>query len=635
MAFEPTDEQLAILDHDPGHHARVLAGPGTGKSTTMVALLDRLLKADESLRVRMLTFTRAATTELAEKVAGLSADAERPSTIHSFSISVLLRNPGTGGFPEPLRLADTWEVHNVVRPTLAKRVGVRVRLLDKLIQEMAANWESLTAEEDETIDEADRRRFGGAWKEHRRVLGYTLLQELPYALRRALHDHDDLDGIDFDLLVVDEYQDLNSCDLEVIKLLSDKGGCAVIGTGDDDQSIYSWRKAAPEGIRRFLKDYDEAEDYTLSVTLRCGSQIIEWANHVIQGDPDRPSGRAVLDPAPACPEGEVALLSFDGEGEEARGIAALVESLVEDGIEAKDILVLTRTDNNGTFSKPIRAELEKRGIPCSDTSYVRLILDDRDNRKLLEVLRLVVNPNDAISWASILCLADGVGPSFFDYIYDRAKTKGRSFAEELLDAHTKDFPGAPASARKVRMVMRDTLASLDEIELPDDDEQHDWGAWIIELCNNDDTLPKPTPDFHDLLVRLDETIDSSESLGRYLGQIEPLGKDMAQAQSNGVRIMTMSGSKGLTVRATIIAGVEDELVPRPDCDLSEERRILYVAMTRAREYLFCTWAKRRRGPTARAGDASTSRRRHCHFLDDGPVESQNGRAFIDARTASR
>jgi len=90
----------------------------------------------------------------------------------------------------------------------------------------------------------------------------------------------------------------------------------------------------------------------------------------------------------------------------------------------------------------------------------------------------------------------------------------------------------------------------------------------------------------------------------------------------------MGGSKGLTVRATIIGGVEDGLVPHPYSDLSEERRILYVAMTRTKEYLICTWASQRRGPTARAGHSSMNRRLHSHFLNDGPVKSQDGQNFL-------
>ncbi len=633
MTFDPTVEQRAILSHNPARHARVLAGPGTGKSTTMVALLNRLIEEDPSLRVRILTFTRAATAELAEKVASHAREAERPSTIHSFAISVLLRNPGTGGFPEPLRIADTWEFKNIVRPTLATRAGVHVRLIDRLIQEMASNWESLTNEADTEISEADRTRFRGAWNEHRRVLGYTLLQELPYALRRALHDHDDLDGIKFDLLLVDEYQDLNACDLEVLKLLSEKVGCAIIGIGDDDQSIYSWRRAAPEGIRRFPEDYARTKDYTLSVTLRCSKRIIEWANYVIQGDPDRPLTRTALQALPESPEGEVALLRFRGEKAEAKGIASIVRALVErDRVEPKDILILMRTDYHGTFSKPIRKETEKLGIRCSDPSYVLALLEQEDNRRLLELLRLLVNPEDPISWASLLQLTEGVGQNFFQYIYERAKRRGTTFADELLAAYEEGFPGAPSSVRRVKETMDEILSWLEANKLPDEQPEYGWGNWIIDLTGDGGVAQPPTREFRELLLELDKITEDEQSLGRYLGQIEPLGKDLALAKSDGVRIMTMGGSKGLTVRATIIAGVEDGLVPRPNSDLSEERRILYVAMTRAKEYLFCTWAGLRRGPTARAGKPSMNRRRYSHFLEGGPVESEDGGDFLDDRS---
>jgi DNA helicase-2/ATP-dependent DNA helicase PcrA len=274
-----------------------------------------------------LTFTRAATAELAKKVSEHpAAAAERPSTVHSFSISVLLRNPGAGGFPAPLRIADDWEDNRIVFPTLSHRAGVQVRKLGRLIHEMAANWESLEPDTDPRVDTADRARFLAAWGEHRQVYGYTLLDELPYQLRQALHDHPDLEGVDYDLLIVDEYQDLNACDLEVLHLIAERG-CAIIGAGDDDQSIYSFRRAAPEGIRRFAGDYPGCADYPLSITQRCGARIIEWASHVINGDLGRPPGRPPLRAAEGSPPGEVALLAFDREGSEAHGVALLVQHL--------------------------------------------------------------------------------------------------------------------------------------------------------------------------------------------------------------------------------------------------------------------------------------------------------------------
>jgi len=145
-------------------------------------------------------------------------------------------------------------------------------------------------------------------------------------------------------------------------------------------------------------------------------------------------------------------------------------------------------------------------------------------------------------------------------------------------------------------------------------------------------MPAPSEACRELLLSLDEIVEQDLDLGRYLSQITPLGKDRALAESRGVRIMTMIGSKGLTVRATIIAGLDDGIVPRPDADLNEERRLLYVAMTRAKQFLIGTWAGRRTGPTARAGGQNARDwRQHSHFFDGGPVQSQNGQTYLRRR----
>jgi len=214
------------------------------------------------------------------------------------------------------------------------------------------------------------------------VYGYTLLAELPYALRQALQDHPDLDGVSYDVLFVDEYQDLNACDLEVLHLIADRG-CAIIGAGDDDQSIYSFRRAAPEGIRRFPNDYPGCADYPLSITQRCGSRIIEWASYVIYGDLDRPAGRPRLRPAAGSPPGDVALLAFDRESAEAQGVAALIQRLNGQGVAPEDILVLMRGDRNGTFSRPIKAALDRLRIPYSDPEAVERMLAEPVNRRML------------------------------------------------------------------------------------------------------------------------------------------------------------------------------------------------------------------------------------------------------------
>ena len=120
--FVPSDEQQSILQHEAPQHARILAGPGTGKSATVIAWLTHHRPG----RARLLTFTRAATGELVEKLEQREdIEIGTPSTIHAFCIAVLLRNNGVGEFPRPFRMADDWETDKIVEPSLARRLGIQ------------------------------------------------------------------------------------------------------------------------------------------------------------------------------------------------------------------------------------------------------------------------------------------------------------------------------------------------------------------------------------------------------------------------------------------------------------------------------------------------------------------------------
>lgn len=632
--YEPTAEQQAILEHRADQDARVLAGPGTGKSATVVAWITELLAEEDPPRIRLLTFTRAATAELAHKVAEHpETTVERPSTIHSFAIAALLRNPGSADFPEPLRIADDWEMAHLIRPQLAAMTGVTPTFVKKrLIPEMAANWESLEEHPDPEVDEGTRNRFLGAWDQHRRIYGYTLLSELPDLLRHALETHEDLQGLDYDLLVVDEYQDLNACDLRVLRLLADRG-TAVVGVGDDEQSIYGFRKAAPEGIRRFPDDYAGAADYPLTVSHRCGSDIITWSRHVIEGDPDRDPNRPRLQPAPDAESGECALLSFRSAGREARGVADLVGHLIADeGVDPAEIIVLFRGDYNNAFSKPIKEHLAEMDIPVFDPSWVDEVLNQADNRIAVLMLRLLARREDSLAWAGLLHLTHGIGAGFIRGIYDRAVEGGVTFAEALLESFEEEFPEAPAISRTPALeLVEETVTWLDQQEVPEEVEDGSWGDWILEAFADGPPV-ELSEELSNLFLGVDAVVEEGLTLGRYMGLVQPLAKDEAQARAGGVRFLSMSMSKGLTVTAAIVAAAEDGVIPRPDADLAEERRLMYVAMTRARGYQYVTWATRRTGPTARSGEPRVQARRHVsRFLRDGPVESQNGERFIGAR----
>jgi len=631
MTIQWTEEQKAILGHNSGTNARILAGPGTGKSATTVELIGRLLSENPAPTVRMLTFTRAATFELTKKVTEHEATATlQPSTVHSFAISVLMQNPGTGQFPEPLRIADDWEQKEIIFPTLANRINVQPRRVSKLFTELASNWEALDNIKDELVDPDERARFLAAWQEHRNIFGYTLLSELPWALRRALVHHPDLDGIGYGLLVVDEYQDLNACDLDLLKKLSERGS-AIVAIGDDDQSIYSFRRAAPEGIRRFHDDYENAVDYPLSITHRCGSNILDWAANVIARDTGRDHQKAMPTPATGSPNGEAALLAFAGQQAEPEGIADLTEHLINnEGVSASEILILLRSDHNGTFSKPIKDALTRRGINYADPDEVKSQLALPENRKLLACARLLANRSDSLAWATMLELTSGIGNRFIDWIYEQARDKNQQFGVTVLEAFENEFDGGPRSSAYALDLVSSILSWLDDQTVPEIAPDDGWGRWIIELAD-EELLTSPTEVFAEILRGVDEYIDSEADFSRYLSQISPIARDRSQAVGDRVRIMTMAASKGLTVEATIVAAAEEGITPsrKRGSNTNEECRLLYVAMTRSKRFLFCTWARLRRGPTARAGLGRTSIRRNpSSFFANGPVNSQDGHKFI-------
>lgn len=624
MPFNPTDEQRAILNHDLRQHGRILAGPGTGKSATIITLLNSV-PDDQQMRARLLTFTRAATAELTHKVSEAeNIICERPSTVHSFCIAVLMRNAGVGEFPRPFRMADDWENSEIVIPTLSRRLNIPIRTLRELLAELAANWESLNPAETVQVPPAVRARFMGGWQQHREIYGYTLLAELPHALLMALQQHEDLEGIDYDVLVVDEYQDLNACDLAVLSELA-RRGCAILAAGDDDQSIYSFRKAHPEGIRRFLLDYPGAADYPLSVTQRCGRRIVEWANYVIQGDPDRPADRAALQAAATAPDGEVALMSFASDVTEARGVAKLTRRLIRDrNISPSEILILMRSDHNGQFSRRIKQELQTLNIEYSDPGTVNEIMETESTRRAISLLRLAVNRQDSLAWSTLFHFTGGIGDSFSEYIYNEAQRRRATFGGTLLALAAEHFPEGPRSAARAEPVIQETLTWLDTHQVPAQRPEQGWAAWITEMFG-EDAVVTISAKFRELLAEVDSKIEETEDLGRYLGLIWPLAKDDALAKSNGVRIMTLASSKGLTVEAAILCGLETGLIPMEGADQAEERRLLYVGMTRAKRILYGTWARLRRGPTARAGRGQVNvRRRACIFLDNGPVRSVDG-----------
>jgi DNA helicase-2/ATP-dependent DNA helicase PcrA len=337
-----------------------------------------------------------------------------------------------------------------------------------------------------------------------------------------------------------------------------------------------------------------------------------------------------LQAAVGAPDGDIALLSFAGEVSEARGIARLVHWLVtRKGVAAPEILILMRSDHHNQFSKRIKEELQRSRIEFSDPESINRVLNDETTRKALSLFRLAINREDSLAWATLLHIAPGIGDAVFDHVYEEARDTRGTFGGTLIVQSQNDLPGvARAPATRTISLVRDAIRWIETHPVPEAKPEQGWAEWILESLGG--VTAPVSPEFRALLVTVDQLIEPTDELERYLSQIGPVARDNALAKGAGVRIMTMASSKGLTVEAAIVCGLETGLIPMDGRDLAEERRLLYVAMTRAKKYLFGTWAQQRGGPTARAGRGQVrQRRRSSTFLEGGPVRSQDGTRYLN------
>ena len=203
-----------------GCHARVLAGPGTGKTLTLTRHACYLVEEQNVPvdRIIAVTFTRAATRELHQRLENELGKGNCPhvSTLHSFALRQLLRNSARiSDLPQPLRIADDWEERNIVLEDIKALLNLsHINEARDLLNELSADWQRLTADDADWERRFPNPGFLGSWREHRQIYGYTLRAELVYQLKKALEQRGDfeLEG-DIEHLLVDEYQDLNRFDL--------------------------------------------------------------------------------------------------------------------------------------------------------------------------------------------------------------------------------------------------------------------------------------------------------------------------------------------------------------------------------------------------------------------------------------
>lgn len=617
-------EQIRAAEHI-GSHARLVAGPGTGKTRVVTRrVLALVVKHDvDPSRILVLTFTRVAAyicrEELRKVLERLRLSLPYVSTLHSFALRQLLRNSRlVDALPKPVRIADKWETRHLIAEDLKRDLQKNsIDEITGLFKVLSAGWEKTSFGDPDWQQSFPDGAFLAGWDRHRRVFGYTLLDELVYQFLQALDLYPSfrLDA-PFEYLLVDEFQDLNPCDLRVVRKLCERG-MEVFASGDDDQSIYGFRHADPGGIRNFLAAYPSAVHYDLHTCWRCDRRICQLAGLVIAGDTDKARLQKKILPRVDSGEGEIYLCHYCDEADEARGIAAICQGLKQKGVALSDILILMRNDLHGRVSKPIVEKLEQVGLPAAGSAESPF--DDREARLVLAYLRMVDDPSDSLAWRTALELGkNNIGSVKLEVVRRFAEAQGIRFASALRAIegdHDVVRSYGRQIAEQVRLVGERVSKWRSQVATVQ--------ALAQQVCTELSIEADQQKSITDHMSTV-ATETSSESLNDVLRAISASLVRAEQDMAAGVvNIRTMHKAKGLDSDTVIIVGVEKEIMPgskKKASEVNEERRMFYVSLSRAKRRLYMTYCSHRTGSQQFVRDLGRVRQRHVTtFLKSVPT----------------
>jgi DNA helicase-2/ATP-dependent DNA helicase PcrA len=372
---------------------RVVAGPGTGKSFAVKRRVARLLESGvQPDGILPVTFTRVAAEDLHRELVGMNVpgcDSLNGVTLHSLALRMLMRNhvlEATGRNARPL---NDFEVDALVCDLVDAHGGKRE--VSKLLMAYEAAWARLQHHEPGHVQSAEDTAFSAnliAWMRfHEAMLigevipqFYEYLRSNPVAPERTEHQH----------ILVDEYQDLNKAEQGVIQLLSTDAHVCIVG--DDDQSIYSFKHAHPEGIRQWISLNQDAHDLELSECRRCPTTVVSIANSLIGHNQMRIVPRQ-LTPRPQNGPGVVQIIQYDRLADEVAGIATIVREFIEAGVPPGDILILAQ---RGVIGTPIYESLRGYNVPTR-SYYAEAELDALDAQRRFALLKLFVDREDRVA----------------------------------------------------------------------------------------------------------------------------------------------------------------------------------------------------------------------------------------------
>lgn len=606
-----------------GGHLLVLAGAGSGKTRVLTCRIAHLLDARvvEPRRILAVTFTNKAAGEMTERVAKLSpsdAPKVRMGTFHSVCAWILRREAPAGGWPENFSIYDADDQKSLLR-SLLKGSPVEARVTPGAAQSWISKWKNSITTPATAVEEA------GNDMEREIALIYTAYDG---ALRRnGAFDFDDLltvvlgfirqdadagrrySGM-FGHILVDEYQDTNLVQREILRSLGGPGSmvCAV---GDDDQAIYGWRGARVSNILDFPDDFPGTRIIRLERNYRSTPAILRAASSLVSFNRGR-HGKVLWTERP---EGErVTVASLRNPEDEAAWILREVSDLGTRGVRPGDIAVLYRTNAQ---SRAFESAALLSGIPYQVVGSLRFY-EREEIKDIVAWLRVLANPGDAVSLSRVVNKpARGIGDRSRDLFFTHLSSTGGP-PHELMKRADR-IPGLPRAAAASLANLGSFLAGASSL-VADGAPASEVVDAVAAGSGMLEALDPSSVEGSSRLENINEfrrsaaeydTLHPGAGLPGFLTSISLMTtSDSYDSGSDRLSLMTLHCAKGLEFGTVFVAGVEEGLLPfiragrfGPD-DLEEERRLLYVGMTRAMERLCLTWAQHRARPGVSAGGPS-------------------------------
>ena len=608
----------------------VIAGAGSGKTRVLTNRIAYLIAEKNVLESNILaiTFTNKAAKEMKERIYSLVGETSKYiwiNTFHSMCVRILRQHIDLLGYNKNFTILDTSEqktiIKNIVKELNLSEDSYQPNNILKIISNSKNSMIS--------VNEMKAQARFGFMKNVAEI--YEYYQK--YLKKNSVLDFDDLMlktivlfekhpevlaiyQNKFEYIHVDEYQDTNVIQYKLIKMLSEihKNICIV---GDDDQSIYSWRGACSDNIINFEKDYEDVEVIFLDQNYRSNSTILDAANAVIKNNTDR-KDKALWSENKGGDK--ITVYAATNDKDETDDIAKKILDLKAQGVDYKDIAILYRANY---LSRSMENSCMVFGIPYKLIGSLKF-LQRQEIRDLLAYMNVIVNKNDEFSLRRIINVPKrGIGASSMAKIDNYAEQYGLSLFEALKNI---DMIGVS------KKIITNIHLLTQLIEKYSQTEQYSIEDLIVGIYKDSgyESMLKESADAYaeSRIENISELVSSAKQFSSMNDNLIDFISEMSltsdaddENEDDSVVLSTVHAAKGLEYRVVFIMGLEENLFPSiRDAESSEdernkmeeERRLAYVAITRAKEKLFMSYANRR----MQFGSIKNNKR--SRFLDEVP-----------------